>query len=291
MKLRSFARSLFLACAILATGSLPAQVIGCNYAQKLIEQLSRTNPTLASVTVHAAAPGDSVSRIIATTGAGLSGESKEADLLALRTESARVLPVGEAGTQGVSLPLRDVSNKTVGVIEFEFYQSSPKSDGDLIEEAITLRNGLRMFIPTHDRLLEKFRKGYVPSETLGQRLVMQAAGADTGLWVVALHAVPPAEQTNVVIAANAPEQMGHPSDEVDTDTAISGRTVIQLFPLTHRMEVHMPLRIGNGNPVATLTTVCLLRDESQVAGFVARSMAARDEMEPRVPNFEALFKP
>src|SRR5260370_28955305 len=54
--------------------------------------------------------------------------------------------------------------------------------------------------------------------------------------VVAFHAVVPGETVNRVIAINNSKLLSKPSDDIDTDTPLSSRTVVQVIPSPHRME-------------------------------------------------------
>jgi hypothetical protein len=57
--------------------------------------------------------------------------------------------------------------------------------------------------------------------------------------VVAFHATVPGEAINSVVAINKVQWnkfQWRPSDDIDTDTVTSQKTIVQVIPKTHRME-------------------------------------------------------
>jgi hypothetical protein len=110
--------------------------------------------------------------------------------------------------------------------------------------------------------------------------------------VIAFHAQIPGEAINRVVAIN-PALWGkflwRPSDEIDTDTARTGRTVVQVIPATHRMEVHMPLHTRGGETIATFVCVWSFHDEEQAPELMRKSQAIRDELAPQLTGLQQLL--
>lgn len=110
--------------------------------------------------------------------------------------------------------------------------------------------------------------------------------------VVAIHAQIPGEEINRVVAINQAQWakfLWRPSDDIDTDTAKTQRTVVQVIPATHRMEVHMPLHTATGQTVATLVCVWNFKDEEEAPELMKRSQKIRDEIAPSVPSLSRLL--
>jgi hypothetical protein len=110
--------------------------------------------------------------------------------------------------------------------------------------------------------------------------------------VVAIHAQIPSEEINRVIAINQAQWakfLWRPSDDIDTDTAKTQRTVVQVIPATHRMEVHMPLHSGLGHTIATLVCVWSFKDEEEAPELMKKSQQMRDETAPSIPSLARLL--
>lgn len=110
--------------------------------------------------------------------------------------------------------------------------------------------------------------------------------------VVAVHAQMPGEPINRVVAINQ-AQWGkfqwRPSDDIDTDTARTQRTVVQVITATHRMEVHMPLHTKTGETIATLVCVWNFKDEEEAPELMRKSQAIRDEIAPQISSMSQLL--
>jgi hypothetical protein len=125
-----------------------------------------------------------------------------------------------------------------------------------------------------------------------QDLTEQVLRRHPDVLVVAIHAQIPGEEINRVVAINQEQWakfLWRPSDEIDTDTAKTQRTVVQVIPATHRMEVHMPLHTAAGQTVATLVCVWNFKDEEEAPELMKRSQQIRDEVAPSVPSLSRLL--
>jgi hypothetical protein len=125
-----------------------------------------------------------------------------------------------------------------------------------------------------------------------QSLIEQLLSRHPEVLVVAIHAQIPGEEINRVIAINQAQWgkfLWRPSDDIDTDTAKTQRTIIQVIPATHRMEVHMPLHTGPGLTIATLVCVWSFKDEEEAPELMKRSQQMRDEIAPGVPSLGKLL--
>jgi hypothetical protein len=276
---------------VAASGSLSAQVSKTTYAQMLVKDLMRKHPDLLVVAMHVTAPGAVDNTIIATNLDRIGKVSDDDDLAVIHTNKPILAPMLDKGRYEVLLPLRDVTDKTIGALGIVFKYSAGQAESTFLDDATMMRNGLRSVIPSVETLFEPFTVGFGPDDTLAQRLTMQSLALHPDLLVIAMHVTPPGGKTNKVIAINEPKFIGRDSDDVDTDTEKTGKIVMQAIPKTHRMEVHMPMIAADGTRVGTICTVYLWQDESQVADYFVRSLAMRDEMRPLIPSYEALFKP
>jgi len=125
-----------------------------------------------------------------------------------------------------------------------------------------------------------------------QSLIEQQLNRHSDVLVVAIHAQIPGEDINRVIAINQAQWgkfLWRPSDDIDTDTAKTQRTVVQVIPATHRMEVHMPLHTGSGQTIATLVCVWSFKVEEDAPELLKKSQQMRDEIAPSVPSLARLL--
>ncbi|HEV2484742.1 MAG TPA: hypothetical protein VGT08_04340 [Terracidiphilus sp.] len=125
-----------------------------------------------------------------------------------------------------------------------------------------------------------------------QTLTEQSLKRHPGVLVVAFHVQIPGEQINRVVAINQAQWskfLWRPSDDIDTDTAKTQRTVVQVIPATHRMEVHMPLRTKAGNTIATLVCVWNFKDEEEAPELMRKSQQIRDEIAPSITSTAQLL--
>jgi hypothetical protein len=288
---RLVVRAALGAAAVICTASMHAEAVQTNYAQMLVNDLMRRHPNLLVVAMHVTAPGAADNTIIATNLYRIGKRSDDDDLAVIRTNKPILAPMLDKGRYEVLLPLRSVSDETIGALGVVFRYSAGQSEAAFLEDATEMRNRLREVIPSVAALLEPFTIGTGQGDTLAQRLTMQALARHPDLLVIAMHVTPPGGATNKVIAINEPKFIGRDSDAVDTDTEKTGKIVMQVIPATHRMEVHMPMLAADGSRVGTICTVYLWEDESQAADYFARSLAMRDELRPLIPSYESLFKP
>ena len=125
-----------------------------------------------------------------------------------------------------------------------------------------------------------------------QTLTDQELKRHPDVLVVAFHAQIPGETINRVVAINQ-AQWGkfqwRPSDDIDTDTAKTQRTMVQVIPATHRMEVHMPLHTKTGETIATFVCVWNFKDEEEAPELMRKSQLIRDEIAPQINDITQLL--
>lgn len=125
-----------------------------------------------------------------------------------------------------------------------------------------------------------------------QKLTDEELSAHPDVLVLAFHATIPGESINRVVGINRAQWnkfQWRPSDEIDTDTVKSEKTIVQIIPKTHRMEVHMPLRIRDGSTIATLVCVWSFKDEEEAPDLMRKSQSIRDEVGPQVTSLAQLL--
>ena len=125
-----------------------------------------------------------------------------------------------------------------------------------------------------------------------QQLTDQELKRHPDVLVIAFHAQIPGEVVNRVVAINQMQWskfLWRPSDDIDTDTAKTQRTVVQVIPATHRMEVHMPLHTRAGDTIATFVCVWNFNNEEEAPELMRKSQAIRDEIAPQISDISQLL--
>lgn len=259
------------------------------YAQILVNEtmLRKTDVSILSMIVPT--PTSTDYRVVASSNAAVvgSGAGKD-DLAVLASNRAVTMPdVANQRCQAIA-PLHDVSRATIGILRATFKEKTSAGD-PCVHEVDALRDELANVIPSARVLFDPFIVASSPGDSFAQRLTIETLGKYPDVLVLGLHVTAQGETTNRVVGINQSKFLGKPSDEVDQDIAKTGKTIIQVIPSTHRMEVHMPLRAADGSLVGTLVTVYLWRVETEAPELISRSMKIRDEFQARVPNLQALL--
>jgi hypothetical protein len=149
----------------------------------------------------------------------------------------------------------------------------------------------RAFIPG-DSPLQNHADTVQVFPNFAQTLTEQELKRHPDVLVIAFHAQIPGEPINRVVAINQ-AQWGkfqwRPSDDIDTDTAKTQKTIVQVIPATHRMEVHMPLHTKTGETIATFVCVWNFKDEEEAPELMRKSQAIRDEIAPQISSMSQLL--
>lgn len=253
-------------CFVVAFGSLCwSQTPTKPYAEVIERETLLRHPELSSMEMSIRDPATNQSKTIASNTA---------------------VPGGDNCRQLV--PLRDTPGEIIGTLHLGF--SSIVND-DCAEKAQKIAEELQQIIPGEQTLFDPFIVADSPGDVLAQRLTIETLGKYPDILVLAFHVTAPGDTVNRVVGINQTKFLGKPSDEIDTEIARNGKTIVQVIPGTHRMETHMPLRAADGSLVGTLVTVYLWHDEAETPGLIARSMKIRDELQPRIPGLASLLRP
>ncbi len=133
-----------------------------------------------------------------------------------------------------------------------------------------------------------------PYPNLAQQITDDELARHPEVLVIAFHAVIPGEPINRVVAINHAQSdkfQWRPSDDIDTETARNSKTIVQVIPATHRMEVHMPLHNRDGLTIATFVCVWNFKDEHEAPDLIRKSQLIRDEIAPQITTVAQLLSP
>jgi hypothetical protein len=141
-----------------------------------------------------------------------------------------------------------------------------------------------------------------PQKIYGQQLSDETMAKHPELLSVTLHGIPPGmSDVYTMFAGSYPERIGNPDDPDDIDVSKKGITIVD--PRWHRTKdnpkkfvVLMPMRDSAGqniglvvyafkNPPASTSNSAVEMD------YLKQSMALRDELQTKIPSYDALFEP
>ena len=260
------------------------------YAQMLVNETMLHNSEVSALSMLVPAPSTRNYSVVASSNAHTIGSNADRNDLDVLAASRPVTTPDIANHRCQAIvPLHDVAGATIGILRVTL--KADTAADQCLQGADTLRDELARVIPSAPVLFDPFIVASSPGDSLAQRLTIETLAKYPDVLVLAFHVTAPGDDTNRVVGINQSKFLGRPSDDVDQDISQTGKTIIQVIPSTHRMEIHMPLRSVNGSLVGTLVTVYLWRVETEAPEMISRSMKIRDELQPRIPSLAALLNP
>ena len=130
-----------------------------NFAQKLVDEEVSKHPEVVIMAIHAKSSTDGNYPIIAwfgpTGGKVRVGKKADEDDMRVVNKSTENLEVNATGDRfEVELPLRDVSNKTIGALAVVFPYKKGDNKAEFKKKAEQVRDEMQPKIPSADKLNE-----------------------------------------------------------------------------------------------------------------------------------------
>jgi len=264
---------------LMVTSGALSQVSTKPYAQLLVDEMLLRNANLSMLSITVQNPASGREMLASNTARTLSSNT-------FKTPYPDRAITGVRRCQSV-VPLHDAANIVVGTLRAEI--TSKKAFLSGCQSAVEdLRDQLSRVIPSSQDLFEPYLVSTSSDDLLAQRLTIETLAKYPDVLILAFHVTAPGESVNRVVGINRPKFLGRISDEVDQEVAKTGKTVVQVIPATHRMEIHMPLRAIDGSLAGTLVTVYLWQKEAETPTLMSRAMHIRDELQSRIPSSAAL---
>lgn len=255
-----------LTCA--ATGAAQAEDVtpkavgGQTYARHLAEAARQENPSVVAVTVRVFAPGATPS------------------VVGVSPSTARSGPTA-------SEPLRNVSGDVIGDVRMVVAPGA--AHGDAARRAVAAYIAKRALSPKN--LADPYPYDvHRRADTRAQKLVDETLRNHPELLVLAIHATPPGEATNIIIGSNI-GRIGKAADEDDLRVIDKGAINLEVAEGGERFEVELPLNDVHGNRIGALGTVFAYKAGADKAALQARAIAIRDGIAANTPDAAALFQP
>jgi hypothetical protein len=124
-----------------------------------------------------------------------------------------------------------------------------------------------------------------------QQLIVKEKTIHPEIQKLGLHAVPPGQTQNVIIANNLPEKIGKVSSANDMKLVAPGQPVAVRIDKGGFFDTFVPLHDRVGQIIGFLVMEVPLATASTEQGAIAKGTAIRDEVQEQVPALETLFGP
>jgi hypothetical protein len=106
-----------------------------------------------------------------------------------------------------------------------------------------------------------------------------------------LHAVPPGQEQNVIIASNLPEKIGKVSAPSDLEFVASGEPHAEKIDKEGYWDTFMPLHDNSGKIIGFLVMEVPFSSAKTHDGAIDIGTSIRNEVQQQAPTLETLFGP
>ena len=128
------------------------------------------------------------------------------------------------------------------------------------------------------------------SKNYAQELVDETLATHPDIIVMAVHATPPKQKDNVIIASNI-GRIGKKADADDMGVVTSGKPLVEVNKAGDRLEVEVPLLDTTGDTLGALSIVYPYRAGDDKLALQQRVEKIRDELARRISNQGNLTQP
>jgi hypothetical protein len=129
------------------------------------------------------------------------------------------------------------------------------------------------------------------SAPFAQLLIIREKAMHPEIQKLGLHAVPPGQTQNVVIANNLPEKVGKISSANDMKLVAPGQPVAVRIEKGSFFDTFVPLHDRAGQIIGFLVMEVPFATANTEEGAMQKGASIRDEVQQQVPTLEALFGP
>lgn len=259
------------------------------YAQLLVDQTAAEHPEIRLIGFHAVPPGQSGSRIIASTVKSKLGKKSDPDdLEAMTTPHAN--PLGDTkyakDIVDCGLAMKTNTGKVVGMMVIEIKYSYSKDPAVALKRATEIRDELATRIGSLNHLFSS----YYPVDRRdihAQQLVTQALARHPELNKMSLHAVPPGHTGNRIIASGQPMKLGKEDDPDDTKAMT--KPFVNYLDDVGVVDCGIPLEDSSGHVIGTMVTQVKYSYTKDKAAAFKHASDVRDELKAKIASAEDLF--
>ena len=286
-------RRLLACCFALGVSvSQAAPIPGATYGHELLLEACRAHPELLAASISARPPKGTEAVVVASTDPqAVLARSDAADLAA----SASAAPVSDVSPSGerleVRLPLHDVSGDTIGTLHLSYGYHAGDDRAALVRRAESVRDFLQRRISHAGNLLDPYPyEPDAPSHTYAQQLADEFLERYPQIEILAIHATPPDSDYNIIAGSNI-GRLGKKADNDDMRCVFTGKPNLEVNSTGKRFESEMQLHDRTGSVIGAVGMVFAYRQGDDQEALHARAERIKAELEKRIPDAAALFRP
>ncbi len=127
--------------------------------------------------------------------------------------------------------------------------------------------------------------------SFAQQLIVKEKAKHPEIQKLGLHAVPPGQTQNVIIANNLPEKVGKVSSPTDMQLVAAGQPVAVRVEQGSFFDTFMPLHDRGGRIVGFLVMELPFATVDTEEAAIREGTAIRDEVQQEAPTLQKLFGP
>jgi len=272
-----------------ATG-LGAPVASGTYAARLLDEVMRANPQVVVAAIIATPPRGTAPVVVAATGPA-SAQADPADVAANRAGAPAAVLSAAGDRLEIRLPLRDVSNDSVGTLRLTYLHHAGLDRGALEHSAEGIRDRLHRRISHAANLFDPYPyEPDAPSNTYAQKLVEEFIERYPEVEILAIHATPPDSDYNIIAGSNI-GRLGKKADNDDMRCVFTGKPNLEVNSRGNRFESELQLHDRAGRVIGAVGIVVAYKKGDDKEALHARAEKIKAELEKRIPDAASLFRP
>ena len=282
----------FMGCVGLAWSAtgLGAPVASGTYAARLLDEVMRANPQVVVAAIIATPPRGTAPVVVAATGPA-SAQADPADVAANRAGAPEAMLNAAGDRLEIRLPLRDVSNDSVGTLRLTYLHHAGLDRGALEHSAEGIRDRLHRRISHAANLFDPYPyEPDAPSNTYAQKLVEEFIERYPEVEVLAIHATPPDSDYNIIAGSNI-GRLGKKADNDDMRCVFTGKPNLEINSTGKRFESELQLHDRAGHVIGAVGIVVAYKKGDDKEALHARAEKIKAELEKRIPDAASLFRP
>ena len=282
----------FMGCVGLAWSAtgLGAPVASGTYAARLLDEVMRANPQVVVAAIIATPPRGTAPVVVAATGPA-SAQADPADVAANRAGAPEAMLNAAGDRLEIRLPLRDVSNDSVGTLRLTYLHHAGLDRGALEHSAEGIRDRLHRRISHAANLFDPYPyEPDAPSNTYAQKLVEEFIERYPEVEVLAIHATPPDSDYNIIAGSNI-GRLGKKADNDDMRCVFTGKPNLEVNSRGNRFESELQLHDRAVRVIGAVGIVVAYKKGDDKEALHARAEKIKAELEKRIPDAASLFRP
>lgn len=284
MPIRTLLALLLLALA----GTALAQVPLKTYAQELVDRTVAANPDLLVVAMHVTPPKARENVIVASNIGRIGKPADPDDLRVIETGKANVEVSGDGKRIEVEIPLRDVTDATIGALGLVWPYRQGQDQAGFEREARRIGDALAKRILNAANLMDSYPLvSAATTRTRAQKLVDAAVARHPEVKTLGLRG-PSKKLGTYVVLGSTFGRHGKPAGADDLEVLQRGDPAVEVHEKVKRIKIDLPLLDQAGRKAGTMTVGYEIASVDDKQALVSKALALRDELGGLIASAEAL---